>query len=471
MQKGNGRDTSGPGMAASDLVGCARVPELALIVGAARSGTTLLRLILDAHPEVGCPAEAGLPNLMSHMATVWMTVDADVIGEPRGTDPGAPPPERVGDTPQGDNDAPNADRSVDPIADLPVEARDWIRRAVGKPMLRYAARGHKRIYVDKSLDSVHHLRLVAGLFPTVRCVLVFRHVMDTVASGIEASPWGFQAYGYAPYVQASPSNSVAALASYWLAHVTAALDWEAAHPDSCHRVRYEDLVFRPEETAGVILRFLGAREDLSVLERAFRREPANGPGDYKVLHTSEVHAASVGRGKRVPVAMLPPPLLELLNEKLQALGYDALTPAWNAEERPVDLGGGGVWPQRLSDWMAEVRVSPDEASGLGSFALVAEDHRALRWVVDPECGAVTQGDGEVESVVTGTAEDLALMLTGEENLGVLLRAGRIRHLAASEDAPPRGRAEGVVKVVDCLRQGRGVDGGRAMAAGGASTAG
>jgi hypothetical protein len=35
------------------------VPRLAVIVGAARSGTTLLRLILDSHPEIGCPPEAG----------------------------------------------------------------------------------------------------------------------------------------------------------------------------------------------------------------------------------------------------------------------------------------------------------------------------------------------------------------------------------------------------------------------------
>jgi hypothetical protein len=71
---------------ASELAVCdAPASELALIVGAARSGTTLLRLILDAHPEVGCPAETGLPSLMSHMAGVWMTVDADVIGDRRGT--------------------------------------------------------------------------------------------------------------------------------------------------------------------------------------------------------------------------------------------------------------------------------------------------------------------------------------------------------------------------------------------------
>jgi hypothetical protein len=440
---------------------------LALIVGAARSGTTLLRLILDAHPEVGCPAETGLPSLMSHMAGVWMTVDADVIGDRRGKDPGTPLPEQVGDTAYGDNGTPERDRREDTMSDLPPEARDWIRRAVHEPMLRYAVRGGKRIYVDKSLDSVHHLRLVSQLFPSVRCVLAFRHVMDTVASGIEASPWCFQAYGYAPYVHASPGNSVAALASYWLAHVTAALKWEEEHSGSCHRVRYEDLVLRPEESVRRILRFLDVEEDLSVLRRAFQREPAHGPGDYKVVHTPEVHAASIGHGKRVPVAMLPPPLLDAVNEKLQALGYDPLSPAWNAEERPVDLGGRGVWAQRLNEWMADVCVSPEDFAELGSFALVAEDHRALRWVVDPECGAVSQGDGEVETVVIGTAEDLVLMVTGEENLGVLLRTGRVRHLAAGEDEFPRDLASSVSNVVECLRHGQVSVGGRAVAPRGA----
>ena len=55
--------------------------QLGLIVGAARSGTTLLRLLLDAHREIGCPAEAGLPGLMSHMLRVWGTIDADIRDE------------------------------------------------------------------------------------------------------------------------------------------------------------------------------------------------------------------------------------------------------------------------------------------------------------------------------------------------------------------------------------------------------
>jgi hypothetical protein len=56
-----------------------------------------------------------------------------------------------------------------------------------------------------------------------------------------------------------------------------------------------------------------------VLQEAFDREPAPGPADYKVEHTHAVHANSIGHGKRVPVDMLPPPLLTAINEKLEVL--------------------------------------------------------------------------------------------------------------------------------------------------------
>lgn len=364
-------------------------PDLAMVVGAARSGTTLLRLLLDAHPEVGCPAEAGLPGLMAHMAGTWMTVDADVEQRRSGEDPGA-----VGDDGEIGQLKDGGAGLRSPNGDLPEAARAWIQATIGEPMRRYTARAGKRLYVDKSLDSVFHLDLVRDVFPTTRYVLLFRHVMDTVASGIEASPWGFQAYGYGPYVQASPHNSVAALSNYWLAHVTAALAWEQAHPDICLRVRYEDLVQHPEETAAEVLRFLGVAEDLSVLQRAFDRAPGRGPGDYKVAHTSVVHTRSIGHGKRVPVSMLPLALLEAVNERLRALGYDPLGQAWNAQERPVDIDGETVWSQRLRALMSDVTIDPglNECAGLGVVALVAEDHRSLRWIVDVPAGQVVQGD-------------------------------------------------------------------------------
>ena len=220
------------------------MPNLALVVGAARSGTTLLRVILDAHTEIGCPAEAGLPALMAHMAQVWLTVDVDAESVSVGGDPGEMAAHRpveargLGGT-QDHADPSGADMNA--LGDVPEAGREWIRRALRDVTARYCHRENKRVYIDKSLDSVYHLGLVHLLFPEARYVLVVRHVMDTVASGLEASPWGFQAYGYAPYVQASPGNFVAALVSYWLDHVEGALRWESDHRKLCRRVRYEDL--------------------------------------------------------------------------------------------------------------------------------------------------------------------------------------------------------------------------------------
>ena len=430
--------------------------ELALVVGAARSGTTLLRLLLDAHPEIGCPAEAGLPALMSHMAQVWVTIDADVRDDTPATDPGQRNLEPDGANMQGGTAGEDHGAEPDPPVNtqrLPEPARTWIRTTVTDAMRRYCEREHKRLYIDKSLDSVYHLPLVDEMFPGIRCVLAFRHVMDTIASGIEASPWGFQAYGYHPYVQRFPGNTVAALASYWLDHVTQALEWEKQHPDACIRVRYEDLVGDPEATIAAIQRFLGVSEHLDVLRRAFEREPARGPGDYKIEHTSAVHANSVGHGKRVPVSMLPPPLLEAVNEKLQQLQYPRLDRSWNAAERDTGASIATVWTERLSNLMASTDHGANRADAdIGSLALVAEDHNALRWIVDLDGGSVMQGDGDVEAVLTGTCEDLVLMLTGEENLGVLLRSGRIRHVVADEQqSTPRDLQHEIATIVTALR--------------------
>jgi hypothetical protein len=395
---------------------------------------------------------------MMHLARVWSMVNADEVAVDAPHDPGAggddgTPPARWDEAARPEDGARAGAHDSSSERPLPSAARDWIVRTVREPMAGYCARQNKRLYCDKSLDSVYHLELVHDLIPDARMVLVFRHVMDTVASGIEASPWGFQAYGYTPYVQAQPGNAVAALASYWLDHVSKALAWEEEHPEICHRVRYEDLVLHPEETIAAIQAFLGVEEDLSVLARAFDRAPPRGPGDYKVEHTTAVHASSIGHGKRVPVGMLPPALLAALNEKLEALGYDALDRGWNAAERPVDGGGQGIWASRLLELMDGARGSTGGGE-LGSFAVVAEDHLALRWVVDSAAGTVEQGDGEVDSVLTGTAEDLVLALTGEENLGVLLRSGRLRHVVADEDqAARRDLMRELGLIVETLRGG------------------
>lgn len=436
-------------------------PELALVVGAARSGTTLLRLLLDAHPDIGCPAEAGIPALIKTLGRVWWTIDADVVDD-RGGDPLTT--EEAANSPVGAANNYGIRPEMARLPELSSLAKAAVREAVLGPIRHYCQReGKKRIYCAKSLDSVHHLDAVRDIFPEARYVLLFRHVMDTVASGIEASPWGFHAYGYLPFVQRSPDNFVAALASYWLSHVDAALGWQEAHPHQCHLVRYEDLVSDPATVIAEICSFLGVEPDPTVLARAFARaRSAQGPGDYKVTYTSSVHGTSVGHGKRVPVHMLPSPLLDAVNAKLAALGYEPLNREWNtAPNARLRAGEETIWSLRLRQLMEAVEPpAPNGNAKVGSFAIVADDHPDLRWVIDPAAGEIRQGDGEVESVVTGTVEDLVLMAAEEENVGVLLRSGRIRHLTAREDMPPDAVASEMNSVLDMLRARRHTNGGQ-----------
>ncbi len=188
----------------------------------------------------------------------------------------------------------------------------------------------------------------------------------------------------------------------------------------------------PDQAVMDIQRFLNVHQDLTVLRAAFDREVAPGPADYKIEHTASVHANSIGHGKRVPVTMLPPPLLTAINEKLEALGYPVLDRSWNTAERAVPVHEDTIWSRQLRQFIENSTPQKHETQ-IGPFALIAEDHPSLRWIFDIESGTITQGDGDVEAVVTGTAEDLVLMLNGDENLGALLRSGRIRYLVADEE--------------------------------------
>src|SRR5580700_1187265 len=45
------------------------------VLCAGRSGSTLLRFLLDAHPDLACPPETRLPWLARQLATPWAVIE------------------------------------------------------------------------------------------------------------------------------------------------------------------------------------------------------------------------------------------------------------------------------------------------------------------------------------------------------------------------------------------------------------
>jgi hypothetical protein len=98
------------------------------------------------------------------------------------------------------------------------------------------------------------------------------------------------------------------------------------------------------------------------------------------------------------------------------------------------------------------RLRPDPASVLGTLAVVADDHRPSRWVIDFTAGTITQGDGDVDGVLTGSVEDLTALVCGAENAGALLRSGRVRHVVPTGEERRRTDVPIMVsRVVQALR--------------------
>ncbi len=421
----------------------------------ARSGSTLLRFILDAHPEIACPPETNLPALCAQLATVWSLIE----GAPLSANRGDEPPE---------------------IPDAAITGiRDTMDRMVGSYLQR---RGKKR-YCDKSLGTARFAELMLRVYPEARFICLYRHPMDVIASGMEACPWGLNGYGFDPYAATTPGNSVMALARFWADNTAATLAAEEQFADRCLRVRYEDMVIAPEETAAGILRFLGAKPAPGISTACFSANRERfGPADYKIWYTSTVSADSIGRGWSIPTALMGPPVLAAINELAGKLGYRPVDGDWGTSAPPADLrlpasgpdadtaavhalaqsgsaadrtsaesGTGPVHSQRLGGRLQAgltgagpqitSRWEPHRAETLVAVSIPRDPHQpAEHWLVDLKARTVTfassaaQEDSDWD--IIGSAAAWEEVIAGKLNLSVALRACQLRYCDSDESDGP-----------------------------------
>lgn len=442
----------------------AKFAEPVFVLCNGRSGSTLLRFLLDAHPELACPPETNLPGLCVQLATVWSLIE----GAPLSANRGDEPPE------------------------VPEPAIAGVRETMDRMVGSYLARRGKNRYCDKSLGTARFARLLTRVYPQARFVCVYRHPMDVIASGIEACPWGLNGYGFDPYIAATPGNAVTALANFWADNTRITLAAEEQFADQSIRLRYEDLVTDPEAVMAELFEFLGVAPAPGISEDCFSAERERfGPADYKIWSTSQVSSASVGRGWSIPAAMIAPQLRAAINELAGKLGYLAIDGDWGTTVPPADLrvpvtatpaeadgetraplGGGaaGETGTETGAGRAAVRVTHGEAAaanggparsaGLGErlragLADAAGSGVAGRWgahagetfvavalIRDPRCPAeywqVDLGQATVTRVTKDAQEESEWdligglgtweqVINGEINLSVALRSCALRY--------------------------------------------
>jgi hypothetical protein len=407
----------------------------------ARSGSTLLRFLLDAHPDLACPPETNLPGLCAQLATVWSLIEGAPLSPNRGDEP----------------------------PEVPEAAIAGVRETVNRMVGSYLERRGKRRYCDKSLGTARFAELLLRVYPEAKFVCTYRHPMDMISSGMEACPWGLTGYGFEPYIAATPGNVVHALANYWTDHTAAIAEVEERFPERCYRLRYEDLVNEPESTAAALFAFLEVAGVPRITDMCFSAERERfGPADYKIWSTSRIGSGSVGRGWSIPTGMIAPPVLATVNELAEKLGYRPVDSQWGTSEPPADLRatvpGTAVGQQASEQDIAAQRGPPRSQwlgdqlrAGLASAELAGreEEHTdetfvavvitknlgqpGEYWLVDLKTASVTLASREAQENsawdVIGTLEAWEQVVQGSLNWHVALRACQLRYCDNGECTP------------------------------------
>lgn len=267
------------------------------IVGSGRCGTTLLRAMLQAHPDVHVPPESRLgPVLKDYRRYSRLPWNAllRILLAPLAYDRAW----TLWELPPGP--------LLLELAELPG-AHDLA--TILNALYRAHAKAHKPAAIrwgDKSPASTPVLAELRGVFPDLQVVHMLRDGRDVVRSYMDVSKAGLPHFAEA-----------------WLRGVRAARAFGAQHPAQYLEIRYEDLVRDTPPTIARIASFLGLPFDDRMLryhEADFRLGDVAGHPRLQGVW-QPVYQSSIGRWRTGFDESQIAELDRLLGPTLSVLGY------------------------------------------------------------------------------------------------------------------------------------------------------
>ena len=267
-----------------------------VVLGAPRSGTTLLRRLLNAHPNIACPPETNLLNGAARMLEEEPFAGGLSVGVLPGLAFSGYEREEV------------IARVREFVFSFFREARDRAGKA------RWA---EKTAFDSFYIDAIEEL---CG--DRCRYICVTRHALDQVCSVKELCDEMQMVMRELHRYVAEHAAPLIAFAHAWIDVNERLARFCDDHENWCVRVRYEDLVENPETELDRILTFLGEPTPAGALiADAMGRTETVGLGDWKTYKTSRISAGNVGRWKELP-ADLVNQIAQIANPMLQLLGYE-----------------------------------------------------------------------------------------------------------------------------------------------------
>ncbi|MGH2699338.1 MAG: sulfotransferase family protein [Actinomycetota bacterium] len=286
-------------------------PGMFFIVGSARSGTTLLRMMLNAHPDVGVPPESRFVVDLYRRDEVVVDEFLSALGAHRRWTSWKTPIEDV-------------------RAQLAEAATVDYAAAIEAAYAAWAHNRDKKRYGDKTPRYIEHLGLLSRLWPRGKFVHLLRDGRD-VALSYAGVPFG--------------PNTVAKAAALWKERVLLGLnEGRPLGPERYLELRYERLLENPREEAERLCRFLELDFDPAMLDFSERSQ-------VEVLDRAKLYNPNVTRSitkTRSWSEQMPRAQVEVFEavagDTLSELGYERLFPSPRLGARISSLAGRAGLP-------------------------------------------------------------------------------------------------------------------------------